>query len=301
MAGMDPVPRQPEGFPGQRLVVVPSDVVRQALQAPVTRDLTVTHVGHFVTAPGHFVRRPKGSGQWLLIYCLDGAGAVETRGTRHELGQGDLVVLEPDEAHVYEADLFTPWSIFWVHFSGLRAADFLAALGWSQAEPVLHVPDTTTMLAAFEDIYRHTLHGHSDADMLALGTSFARLLGLVRLGTRARDTRTRQTEDKILAVLAKLREEPQRRWTVAAMARLAGLSPAHFNVLFGRQTGSPPLNFLIRLRLQLACQLLAREQDTIERTAERVGYEDAYYFSRLFRRHLGVSPSRFRRELQTGQ
>lgn len=301
MAWMDSVSRQPEGFPGQRLVVVASDVVRQASRAPVTRDLAVTHLGHFVTAPGHFVRRPKGAGQWVMIYCLDGAGAAETRGERHELGRGDLIVLEPGEAHVYEADLFLPWSIFWVHFHGQRAADYLSALGWTQAAPVLHVPDTGTMLAAFEDVYRHTLHGHSEADMLALATSFARLLGLARLGARARDTRARRTEEQILAVLARLRDEPQRRWTVAAMARLANLSAAHFNVLFHRQTGSPPLNFLIRLRLQFACRLLAVEDDTVERIAHRVGYEDAYYFSRLFRRHLGVAPSRFRREVRAGR
>jgi hypothetical protein len=109
---MDEVRRQPEGFDGQRLVVVPSEVVRRAARLPVTRDLAVTHLGHFV-------RRPRGAGQWVMIYCLDGAGAAETRGTRHELGAGDLVVLEPDEVHLYEADLFAPWSIFWVHFSRL--------------------------------------------------------------------------------------------------------------------------------------------------------------------------------------
>jgi AraC family transcriptional regulator, arabinose operon regulatory protein len=88
---------------------------------------------------------------------------------------------------------------------------------------------------------------------------------------------------------------------VEAMAALAGMSAGHFSGLFRRQTGSPPLTFLIRLRLQLACRILEQEQETIERTASRVGYEDAYYFSRLFRKHLGVVPSRFRRDARAGR
>jgi AraC-like DNA-binding protein len=156
------------------------------------------------------------------------------------------------------------------------------------------------MLDVFEDVYRHTLHGYPDADVAALTTEFGRLLGVARLRSRARDLRARRTEDRILGVLHRLRERPEHRWTVAEMARAAGLSTPHFAELFRLQTGSPPLTFLIRLRLQLACSILEREAVTIEQTAHRVGYEDAYYFSRLFRKHLGVAPSRFRDEVRGG-
>ena len=292
--------RRAEGFPGQRLVVVPSEMVGRGVEMPVVRDLMVTHLGHFNSAPGHYVRRLKGARQWVMIYCLGGAGAVEFDGRRHELGEGDLILLPPGEAHLYEADLLAPWSLFWFHFVGLRAADWVEALGWSRELPVLHVPGVEPMMEVFEDVYRHTLHGYPDADVLALTTEFGRLFGVVRMRLRARDLRARQTEDRILEVLRLLREEPQRRWTVAQMARLARLSTPHFTELFRLQTGSPPLTFLIRLRLQLACSILEREEITIEETSRRVGYEDAYYFSRLFRKHLGVAPSRFREELRGG-
>lgn len=297
---MEHATRRKEGFPGQRLVVVPAEVVRRGSRLPITRDLGVTHLGHFVTAPGHFVKRSHGSGQWVMIYCLEGAGRVASRGMAHDLRGGDLIILEPRREHEYAADPVHPWSIFWVHFTGLRAADHLEALGWTACSPVLHVPDAAMMLAAFEDLYRHTLHGMSDAEMLALGTSLARLLGLARLGTRAREARARRTEDKILRVMESLRAAPQQNPSVEEMARRAGMSAGHFSELFRRRTGSPPQTFLIRLRLQMACRILEQEQESIERTANRVGYEDAYYFSRLFRKHLGVSPSRFRREARAG-
>ena len=98
-------------------------------------------------------------------------------------------------------------------------------------------------------------------------------------------------------VLRRLRESPERQWTVGEMAQAAGFSKKHFAELFRQQTGSPPMTFLIRLRLQRACEILGREEASIEETAHRVGYEDAYYFSRLFRNHIGVAPSRFRAEV----
>ena len=298
---MDHHGKQREGFPGQRLVVVPPDLVRQVSSLPVTRDLSVTHLGHFVTAPGHFVHRPRGTGQWLAIYCMEGAGRARVGKTEHSLASGDLLFLEPTRGHEYEADSVNPWSIFWVHFIGQRAKDYVESLGWTRDAPVLHVPETGILLESFEDLYRHTLHGMSDAEMMAMGTAWARLLGLARIGIRARESRARLMEDKILRVMSKLRETPQADWPVGEMARLAGMSSGYFSEQFRQRTGSPPQTFLIRLRLQLACRILEQEQESIERTASRVGYEDAYYFSRLFRKHLGVSPSRFRRDALAGR
>ena len=298
---MNPPSRQPEGFPGQRLVVVPSDVVIRGGAMPVVRDLQVTHLGHFASAPGHYVQRPNGAPQWVMIYCLSGLGAVQFGGRQFELGEEDLVFLPPGEPHLYEADLLAPWSICWVHFGGQRAADWTEILGWTRENSVLHVPEPAQIMAVFEDVYRYTMHGYPDADLLGLTAEFGRLLALIRLRLRSRDRRSHLTEDKLLEVLRCLRDSPENRWTVAGMARLAGLSTPHFAQLFREWTGSPPLSFLIRLRLQRACSILAHEPVTIEETARRVGYEDPYYFSRIFRKYLGVPPSSFRKDLRAGR
>jgi len=301
MGRMKAIRRRPEGFLGQRLVVLPGEMLVRAAGMPVVRDLEVTHLGHFTPAAGHYVRRPEGAAQWVLIFCLAGIGAVEWSGRRWQIKVGDLVLLPPGEAHLYEADLLAPWSIFWVHFTGVRADDFVKAVGWTREAPVLHVPAVETMMELFEDVYRNTLHGYSDADLLGLSTEFARFLGAVRLRARARDRRARRAEDRVLAVLRRLRESPERRWTVGEMARAAGFSITQFAKLFNQQTGSPPMTFLIRLRLQRACEILQQGDETIEEIAHRVGYEDAYYFSRLFRKHIGVAPSRFRAEVRGGR
>jgi AraC-like DNA-binding protein len=79
------------------------------------------------------------------------------------------------------------------------------------------------------------------------------------------------------------------------LARQAGLSVAHFPLLFQRQTGASPVQFLIQQRMRLACRLLDTTSFTIREIADKVGYEDPYYFSRLFSKTRGHSPREYRK------
>ena len=280
-----------EGFPGQRLVVVPARIVRRSLRQPVTRDLCVTHIGRFAAARGHYVRRSRGTPQFVLFFCLSGAGSCTLGRRTFPMGAGDLVVLPPRQAHLYSADDRTPWTIFWVHFEGGRAADYVKCLGATPENPVVSVDSPATMFEAFEDTFRHATHGFSDAAMMALGTAFARLLGLAVTHRRSPGLRARRAEARLLKALAVIRDRPGHSWSVAEMAREAGMSVPHFSTLFRHQTGLPPMTFLIGLRMQRAMDLLQRGQHNVSEAARAVGYEDAFYFSRLFHRHLGVPPS----------
>jgi transcriptional regulator GlxA family with amidase domain len=81
---------------------------------------------------------------------------------------------------------------------------------------------------------------------------------------------------------------------MTALARLAGLSTAHFGVLFKEQTGSSPRDYLHLLRIHKACQLLRASNLQIKEIAARLGYQDQFHFSRQFKAFEGVSPSDYR-------
>jgi len=290
---MEPQAREqrPEGFPGQRLVVVPPAIVVAAGRRPVTRDLCITHIGTFAAAAGHFVERPHGTSQHILIACISGAGDCEMGDRKWKVGAGDLLFLPPRERHVYRANPFSPWMIFWIHFRGAQAGDHLANLGVSSTRPVVPVDDPGVLLDAFEDTIRHANHGFGEAALTGLSTAFARLLGLAKVHQVAVGSRSRNAENRLLKLLAMLREDVARPWTLEELAHQANLSPPHFTALCRRQTGMPPLSLLIRLRLQRAMDLLQRGNHNVAEAARAVGYEDPFYFSRLFKKHIGLTPS----------
>lgn len=82
---------------------------------------------------------------------------------------------------------------------------------------------------------------------------------------------------------------------ISTLCALAGLSPSRFFELFKSAMGDTPLNWMIRARMERAGRLLAETNLQIKEVAWRVGYEDPFYFSRLFKAVHGVSPSHFRK------
>jgi AraC family transcriptional regulator of arabinose operon len=283
--------RRPEGFPGQRLVIVPSTLVAAAVRQPVTRDLCVTHIGHFSAAGGHFVERKHGTSEHVLIVCISGAGTCRLAGNEWRMEPGSVLFLPPKQYHIYAADERFPWTICWVHFRGQRANDYRRALGVSDAAPLLSVGDPAVLFEAFEDTFQHVTHGFNEAALIGLSTSFTRLLGLARVHQHRSDFRSHPAERRILKALALMRDDLARPWTLRELAGEAHLSIPHFTELCRRQAGMPAIGLLTRLRLQHAMNLLQQGSHNVAEAAAAVGYDDPFYFSRLFRKHMGTPPS----------
>jgi AraC-like DNA-binding protein len=78
------------------------------------------------------------------------------------------------------------------------------------------------------------------------------------------------------------------------MAKKINLSASHFSSLFRKATGMSPLDYFIHLKLQKACLLLYSTETKVKKVAGAIGYDDPYYFSRLFKKHMKLSPEQYR-------
>jgi AraC-like DNA-binding protein len=81
---------------------------------------------------------------------------------------------------------------------------------------------------------------------------------------------------------------------VATLAAQANISASHFFALFKRQTGCAPIDCFIRLRMQHACRLLDETVLSVKEVAATLGYDDPFYFSRIFKSVNRVAPSEYR-------
>ena len=84
--------------------------------------------------------------------------------------------------------------------------------------------------------------------------------------------------------------------TLSDISREVELSKSYLNAIFKAQTGKSPVEFFIHLKMQEACKLLKSGQMYVYEAAAALGYEDQYYFSRIFKKVVGVSP----RDYQNG-
>ncbi|MGV2720051.1 UNVERIFIED_CONTAM: AraC family transcriptional regulator, partial [Klebsiella pneumoniae] len=83
--------------------------------------------------------------------------------------------------------------------------------------------------------------------------------------------------------------------TLESLAEMFSYSAYHLSATFKQSTGYSPIDYLIRIRLEKAASLLTETAASLREISASVGYKDVYYFSRLFKKKLGVSPAEYRR------
>jgi transcriptional regulator GlxA family with amidase domain len=113
------------------------------------------------------------------------------------------------------------------------------------------------------------------------------------------DVAAHTRDARIVRVLAALSARAAERWTVAALAKVAGLSRAAFARRFLAEVGTPPLRYLAVLRMRHAAELLATTDASLAAVAAEVGYANEFALSRAFRRLVGAPPGVYRRRLRT--
>lgn len=112
----------------------------------------------------------------------------------------------------------------------------------------------------------------------------------------ARLARSRQVDDAVIARCQTwIAEHYSEASPVTAMIRLSGLAERSFKRRFHEATGMSPLAYVHALRLEEAKQMLESTDEPIEIIALEVGYEDAGFFSRLFKRNVNLTPAQYRK------
>jgi AraC family transcriptional regulator of arabinose operon len=283
-----------EGFPGQRIVVLPRPVVTRALKHPLLGGLLPTDVGYFPKARGHLRERTEGVDQAIFIYCTQGRGWCEMAGTRHPVRAGELLVVPPETPHVYGADDKKPWTIPWIHTTGANVNAYLGELGVSADRPVLYLGEDPQLLALFEEVLEVLEHGYAPAQLLYAAQTLSHLIGVMIWHRHQQWRGSPDPEQKIGQSIAYMKQHLSQPLQVSNLAAVANLSSSHYTSLFKQQTGYAPIDYFIRLRMHRACQLLDTTDLSVKEVAASLGYDDPFYFSRIFKTVNENSPTEYR-------
>ncbi len=285
-----------EGFPGQRIFVLPRRVVWLAQQQPLTAGLLPTDAGFFPHASGHLRERSGLSEQAIFIYCVKGAGWCEIAGEMRTVRVGELLVIPLRMDHVYGADEENPWTIYWFHAQGTLLENFLSELKVGAGSPLVFLGEDPQVLALFEELLEVLKHGYTPQQMLHASQALAHLMAVM---IRHRHENWREEPDsqqKINRTVAYMKEHLGQTLMLDQLAALANLSRSRYAALFKEQTGFAPIDYFNRLRMHQACQWLDTTGWSVKGIASRLGYEDPLYFSRVFRAVTEMSPVAYRRQ-----
>ncbi|MCX6894433.1 MAG: AraC family transcriptional regulator [Verrucomicrobia bacterium] len=278
------------------MFVVPPPVLVETARHILVSGLYPTDIGWFPRARHHARQRAGGAEQNILILCTRGSGWFEINGRRHPLKQNQTLLLPANTPHEYGASQRDPWSIQWVHFLGDDAAYFFTLLkSGSHIVPVAAAL-TPKLNRLFADAYEALSGGFTQQSIICAAQAVRHMLGLLFFNNRAFHPRTQAESTESLDRATRfMRDRVDSVLTVAEMARQAGLSVTHFTRLMRQHTGFTPIEYFIHLKMQRACRFLMLTALSVKEIAGRIGYDDPYYFSRLFRKVMGMSPVAYRK------
>lgn len=286
-------------FVEHRAAVLPTPVVVNALERPLLGAILPTEVGQYVMARGYDVSLLSGPDSANIIYCTAGRGWCNIGDQRLTVSPGEVVVISSDTPCSYGADEGDPWSIYWVRLQGALTQECLRALGVSNERPLLQVGTNARLEGLFVELFDVFEESSADDSLLRGSSILQHMISIFLRTQRARHSAAPDASQRVAASIEFMKCNLARSLDIAFLSDLAKVSPSHYSTLFKRQTGFSPVEYLIRLRVQAAAELLDNTSYDIKTIAAKLGYKDPLYFSRVFVGVQGVSPSEYRRCLRS--
>jgi len=180
-----------------------------------------------------------------------------------------------------------------VHFTGYGAYDLLKKVGLadSQAYSIgLH----QSCIEYFNRIIRELMLKLPHYECAASAAFLGLMACMGRYAADTRNSRNSNISENIKKVMELMHTKYNCKWTIADLARQCSLSPDWFMHKFKAQTGLSPMEYLAKIRLDKAKWLMLNSSLSIKEISYIVGYNDPLYFSKLFKKAEGASPSEYR-------
>ena len=241
-----------------------------------------------VTYPnkGYAINRPSSSVS-CIEYVTGGVGHVRIDGQELTLRAGDTYYLPQGHNHCYWSDRQEPWEKIWVNFRGAYA-DGLAALCGVGGIYRYQGLDTSDLLLRFQYYATHREPEYAAEQCVAL---LAQLF--YRMACRV-STPLQEPQTPVRKMLLYLEQHATEPITLEKIAAACGKSPSQAERLFRRETGSPLYRYALDRKIAIARQLLTETGMSVREIADYLSFSDEFYFSGLFRRKVGMSPTGYR-------
>lgn len=229
-----------------------------------------------------------GRQDFYLLYVNQGEMDVSFLGGLRHVGAGSVLLFPPNSRYTYHYLGGEPLNYSWVHFTGSYAKQFLKDCGFSPL-PFLHAIDSENSVPAkFKKIFElYEAQGPLAEQRLAC--ALEQLLLTLALTLRKKEAGL----ERSLRVIHSAYHTPLR---IPDLAKMENLSHSRYITVFRERTGLSPTAYLIELRMRVACELLQTTDLSVQQISLSVGYEDAHFFSKLFKKHVGVSPKKYQQE-----
>jgi AraC-like DNA-binding protein len=246
-------------------------------------------VGFFPDARNHYRERKEGIEEYVLIYCIDGKGTIEFTDRKYELSGGEIFCIPSKSSHKYYADENAPWSILWVHFKGENTKYFPLT---EKKIIRLETPRSNDRLQSLFSLLISVLEkNYTLGNFIYTSQLLSVILSEIYLREKASDID--KQNQYLTKAIRYMYSKMDFELTLDDIADYMKLSKSYLNSIFKTYVQRSPIDFYIHLKMQEACKYFKMTDMHIYEVAQKLGYQDPYYFSRIFKKVIGTSPRNY--------
>lgn len=255
---------------------------------PATMELRFHLCGSTYPNKSYTIDRPN-SNVCCIEYIVSGSGHVSVGDCEFSPKAGDTYCLPLGTDQRYSSDRKDPWEKIWINLSGSYVRELQKQFG---IENTYHFPnlDTSDLLQKFQYYAERPSTASSAEKCAALVTQLFFRMSLAQTRTEA------PQKTPVQAMLDYIEQHETDAIRLEQLAAVSGKSPSQAERLFRAAIGIPPYRYVLNRKIEIACQLLTETGMSVRDISSYLSFEDEFYFSGLFRRKIGISPIRYRKQ-----
>lgn len=257
--------------------------------------IAVNSCGYYklVKLPCFETSRPKGRADFQLLYVYKGIAHFNIMGELYHVPEGSIVIYSPNQPQYYMYSLSENPEIYWLHFSGKDIGNYISNIGFKNM-PWYRIGVKNEYITVFDKIIRELQvrreHFFELANLYAL-----ELLSLMSRNMSETSLNKHVINGQIQNIIELINKDFRNCLSVNDYAKHCNMSTCWFINCFKNHTGLTPQQYITDIRINKAKELLLYSSFNITEIASIVGYDNPFYFSRIFKKNTSLSPRDYKR------
>jgi len=237
---------------------------------------------------------PGKKGFHSVHYVLSGKGMLMINNVKYYATAGDLFYIGPEDQVYYWADEEAPWEYRWIGLLGIKSQYVLG----KTVLPDVHVLSCNGNRSPGDILKKifDSLHGDESGKFAAMGYAYIFLGDLLERFGRKKENNSDTGRLYVDNAIKFIQNNYTADCSVNSVAQNLNIDRTYIYKLFRKYVGMSPTDYIEKLRISRACELLRASDVPLSKIAEMVGYRDQYHFSRMFKSRMGVAPRSYSQE-----
>ena len=280
-----------------RYYKIPVPLIDEQKANPLTNNLYFTEIGEIEVERGTIWSSDEKLENNMLVFCTKGSGIVLFSGEQIPVSGDQFFIIPKGEKFKFYSVINENSKLFVAHFNGKNSA--LLEKEFSVVRNL--IPSVNNRVAnremLFDEIFNNLSIGFHDENLKYVNFCFGHLLATFVYANKTSDDAADESNPVIRYAIDFMNKNLNLKLSLTQISKEAGYSPTYFTTLFKKETNYSPLSYFSHLKIVKACEFLDYTRIKVKEISFTLGYTDPYYFTKDFKKKMGMSPRQYRKRV----